>query len=352
MRKFFVRFLERLVMVLGEEKEAVCQPESQPAFPQEATQEIIVATAEKQVRKKEKPKIKKTGIGQSVVVAEGPKDMRDIMVLMEIPFVSLSKNRTAPIVYESKDGTSKVNISCHTGHYLASIYDWDIILLVSSKLQETINNSSDVPPRTLIISRSDLLKALYKHDGKTNKKELEASLARLQLTGIETTIHNEDYRYRAGFGFLDSWRYTGRKDIKEFSITLSEWLYEITCCKGSLLKVDPRYFELTSGLKRFLYRTARKHVGVQNEGWKFTVQTLYEKSGSERAFKKFKHDLKKAVIDNDIPSYALEWMGGSGKETVIFTNKKEPIKKVEKTHSTTIIEEGEFKYPSPRNLLN
>ena len=80
-------------------------------------------------------------------------------------------------------------------------------------------------PRTLIIPRHELLKEIYKHDGKTNRKEMEASLARLQFTGIETTIHNEDYRYSGGFGFLDSWGYTERKDVKEFRITLSPVSY-------------------------------------------------------------------------------------------------------------------------------
>jgi len=56
------------------------------------------------------------------------------MDVMEVPFLALSKNRTKPIVYESKDGRIKVKVSAHREHYLASIYDWDIVLLLSSKL--------------------------------------------------------------------------------------------------------------------------------------------------------------------------------------------------------------------------
>jgi len=59
---------------------------------------------------------------------------RDMMDVMEVPFLALSKNRTKPIVYESKDGRIKVKVSAHREHYLASIYDWDIVLLLSSKL--------------------------------------------------------------------------------------------------------------------------------------------------------------------------------------------------------------------------
>jgi len=207
-----------------------------------------------------------------------PRDIRDVMELMEIPFVSLSKNRTNPIIYGNSK--SKVKVSCHPPYYIASIYDWDIIIFVSSKLQETINSASDIPPRTLVVSRNELIKAIYRHIGKTTDNEIEAALNRLSSTFIETTVHNEDCRYRSGFSFLDNWGYTERKDIKQFRITLSEWLYEITCSRGALLKLDPEYFKITSGFKRFLYRTARKHVGNQNESWAFSVETLYKKSGS------------------------------------------------------------------------
>ena len=280
---------------------------------------------ENQTKKKIDTKRKKPREGETVTI--DPRDIRDVMELMEFPFLALSKKRTEPINYESSDGTVKVKISCHTNHYLASIYDWDIVLLVASKIQEIINSKSDIPPRTLIIPRHELLKEICKQDGKTNRKQMEESLARLQLTGIETTIRNEDYRYRGGFGFLDSWGYTERKDIKEFHITLSQWLYDGICRNGSLLKVRPEYFKITSGIKKFLYRTARKHVGNQNK-WDFLVETLYEKSGSEREFKKFKHDLKKSVLDDDIPAYSMKWILENGKEKVRFISKKKEIEKL------------------------
>ena len=244
---------------------------------------------------------------------------RDLIEIMEVPFLALSKNRKSPILYESSDGTRKVKVTRHTGHFLASIYDWDVILFVASKMQKILNDMSDIPPRSMIVPRHELLKAIHRRNGKKTDTDLEKTLSRLQLTGIETTIRNEDYKYKAGFGFIDSWRYTERKDVKEIEITLSQWLYDGICAKGSLLKVDPTYFKLTSGLKRFLYRTARKHAGKNKDGWRFTVETLYEKSGSEREFKKFKSDLKIAIKENNIPEYELEWLEEYGKYFVVFT---------------------------------
>jgi plasmid replication initiation protein len=323
MKQFLANIFKRWAKRLENTTEVICEtkleePLEQTSAPE--TEEKVIAVDQNKSGNKQKEK-KIINI-EKAITAHSPRELRDIMGLMEVPIVSLSKNRTAPIIYESPDGSTKIKITPHTGRYIASIYDWDIILFVSSKLQETLNNGSDVPPRTLIIPRHELIKAICKYTGKTTNKELEASLARLQLTGIETTINNEDYRHREGFGFVDRWGYTERKDVKEFRITLSDWLYEITCSKGALLKVNPEYFKITSGLKRFLYRTARKHVGSKNSRWEFSAKTLYDRSGSEREFKKFKHDLKKAVVDNDLPGYFMEWTGENEKEKVCFINKE------------------------------
>jgi len=346
MRKSISRFFVRLAKFFGEEEvQEVILPklELQQEIEQESTKKVEGVEApptiteekkqnKKQAKEQTKTRGKKPKDGDIVTI--DPRDIRDVMELMEVPFVSLSKNRTAPIIYESPNGKSKVRISCHPPYHVASIYDWDIIIFVSSKLQETINFSSDIPPRTLIVSRNELIKAIYRHAGKTTDSEIEAALNRLRSTFIETTIHNEDYRYKGGFGFLDNWGYTERKDIKEFRITLSEWLYEITCSKGALLKVHPEYFKITSGIKRFLYRTARKHVGNKNEGWTFSIETLHEKSGSEQELKKFKYDLKKAVKNNDIPGYFLYWVEKDGKTFVRFVNARKEIKKILSEPST------------------
>ncbi len=261
--------------------------------------------------------------------------LRDVIDLMEFPFLSLSKNRRNPIIYENSDGTKKIKITRHTGHFLASIYDWDIILVVAGKIQEILNNSSDIPPKKITIPQHELLKALHKQDGKKQQKDLEKSLDRLKMTGINTTVNNKDFRHRAGFGFIDSWGYLERKNSREMKIiriTLSDWLYELCCAQGSLLKSDSSYFALTSGLKRFLYRTARKHAGNNRDGWEFTIKKLYEKSGSEREFKKFKSDLIATVIKNNIPDYTMKIIQKNNKEYVLFKPKSN-IEKIEQITS-------------------
>jgi plasmid replication initiation protein len=328
MKKFFARFFGQLAKSLGEEQEIVSQSVEiiKPVSTEvECLLPVVDTLKEKEQPSNEEIIEKKLKKKQPTDIIEF--DPRDMMDVMEVPFLALSKNRTKPILYRSKDGKTKVNITPHTKHYLASIYDWDIILLVSAKMQEIINSKSDIPPRTIVIPRQEILKSLHKHNGKKEEKDLKSSLARLKVTGIETTIRNENGRYDAGFGFLDSWGYTDRKDIKEIQITLSQWLYDGICRKGGLLKVSQEYFNLTSGLKKFLYRTARKHVG-NNDQWEFSIEKLYEKSGSEQIFRFFKRDLKKAVLDNDIPEYLLEWKEDGRKISICFSNKRRELTKM------------------------
>lgn len=259
------------------------------------------------------------------IIPSSENSIRDVIDLMEFPFLALSKNRRSPIIYESIDGTQKIKISRHTGHFLASIYDWDIILVVAGKIQEILNKGTDIPPRKITIPRHELLKALRKRDGRKEHKDLEKSLDRLKLTGINTTVNNKDYRHRAGFGFIDSWGYLERKSDREMRIiriTLSDWLYELCCAQGSLLKSSLSYFDMKSGLKKFLYRTARKHAGNNRDGWEFTIEKLYEKSGSEQELRKFKSDLKYSVIANDIPDYSMEWIEKNDQTFVAFKRSK------------------------------
>jgi hypothetical protein len=336
MKKVVANFFGRLAKFFGEEQEIIEQPQEMEQVIPFLIEEHSIAIEPEKFHKVEAIEEKKPN-GEAIVkkkqknkeskniIAFNP---RDIMETMGVPFLALSKNRKTPIIYESPDGTTKVRISCHSEHYVASIYDWDIIQCISGKIQEVINSKKDIPPRNIIIPRHELLKELRKDDGKKARKEIEESLARLKFTGIETTVRNEDYRYKGGFGFIDSWGYTERKDIKEFRITLSDWLYDGICTQGSLLKVHEEYFSIKSGLKKILYRIARKHVGTKNKSWHFSIEDLHKKSGSERELRKFKHDLQKTIYDNDIPGYFMKWIDDNGKIYVRFTNKRKELEEI------------------------
>ncbi len=313
-------FLEKTGKILKEDKIQTLHVEEKIVVVEEALDEV---SSLKVKGKQGNPvKKKKTDI---IPYSESENPIRDVVDLMEFPFLALSKNRRNPIIYESEDGTTQIKVTRHTGHFLASIYDWDIILVVAGKIQEILNKGSDIPPRKITIPRHELLKALHKQDGKKQQKDLEKSLSRLKATMVNATINNKNYNLVKGFGFLESWEYLERENNREMKIvriTLSEWLYNLCCVQGNLLKPSLSYFDMSSALKKFLYRTARKHAGSNRDGWEFTVEKLYKKSGSENELRMFKNNLRSAVLDNDIPDYSMKWREKNGKATVVFKRSK------------------------------
>jgi plasmid replication initiation protein len=308
------RFLSALLKKLAEMLEKLATPTAPVEEENVVIEEIFPPKIEE---KQDNPVSKK----KKELIPYPDKPLRDVIDLMEFPFIALSKKRTNPIIYENEDKTQKVVISGHRGQFIASIYDWDIILVIAGKIQEILNKGSDIPSRKITIPRHELLKALHRRGARKDQKSLEKSLDRLKSTLINTTVNNKDLRHRAGFGFIDSWGYLERKNDREtriIHISLSDWLYELCCAKGSLLKSNRLYFDITSGLKKFLYRTARKHAGYNKDGWEFSLKNLYEKSGSESNLKLFKSKIKRAISDNDLPDYSLEWIDRNGKISIGF----------------------------------
>lgn len=321
MRKLLSTLLKKIAEMLEKS-----DPQTIPIEEERVVIEEILPPKVEEKQEKSLPK-KKTE-----VIRYPEKPLRDVIDLMEFPFVALSKDRINPLVYESEDKTQKVVISGHRGHFIASIYDWDIILIVAGKIQEALNNGSDIPSRKITIPRHELLKALHREGGRKQQKDLEKSLDRLKSTLINTTVNNKDLRHRAGFGFIDSWGYLERKNNREtriIHISLSDWLYELCCAKGSLLKSNSLYFDITSGLQKFLYRTARKHAGNNRDGWEFSLEKLFEKSGSEGNIRKFKSKLKAAVIRNSLPDFSMKWIEKNGKIFISF-KKRSPIDELDR----------------------
>ncbi|MCZ0211791.1 hypothetical protein OZK63_41255, partial [Streptomyces sp. UMAF16] len=82
-----------------EKKEQFYPPlflEEAPTVSHEVPSQKIKKTPEKQSKK-----------GKTSVVTYVKNPARDLMEMMEVPFLALSKNRKNPINYESKDGTVK-----------------------------------------------------------------------------------------------------------------------------------------------------------------------------------------------------------------------------------------------------
>ena len=238
--------------------------------------------------------------------------LRDQRETMERPFFSLSKRkRVKPIEYSSPDGAVWVKVEGHQSYGMATIWDADILIWAASTIIDQQQRGINDLPRTLHFHPYDLLKAIQRDVGGDQYKRLKEALERLKSTIISTNIRGDKKTKRAMFGWLDKWEEETDQETgqtKGMTLTLSDWVYQ-GIITGGVLAVHPDYFRLTGGLERCLYRIARKHAGMQAQGWRCSVATLHEKTGSESPLKQFVYLLRKIVQADDIPEYHLSWIG-------------------------------------------
>ena len=116
MKKFIINLLKKLLKKFGDEEIKTLNSEE--------NKRLINENPIPQPKKIPSKKSQKKGIA---IISESERAIRDFTEMMENPFLALSKKRKEPIIYESPDGTRKIKVTRHTGHFLASIYDWDIV---------------------------------------------------------------------------------------------------------------------------------------------------------------------------------------------------------------------------------
>ena len=239
----------------------------------------------------------------------GDLPLKDQRELMERPFFSLSKRkRLKPIEYKSPDGDVWVHVSANPRFGIATIWDADVLIWATSRLNQLRQSGANDIPRTIRTTSYDLLKAIRRDTGGKGYKELQAALERLQSTVIETSLRAPKRNKRAQFGWLDEWTLETDPETgaaRGLTLTLSNWVYEGLMRERALLTLHPDYFTLAGGLERAIYRIARKHAGDQPEGWVCRLTVLYEKTGSESPLKQFAYLMKRIVAANDLPDYDM-----------------------------------------------
>ena len=233
--------------------------------------------------------------------------IRDQRDLMERPFFSLSKSpRRTPIEYNVNGTMVKVSPVAEYG--IATIWDADILIWAATQITEVIDRGG-VPSRKMYFHPYNLLKGIRRGVGGDQYKKLQAALRRLAATYIQTSIRvpRGSRKKTVEFHWIDQWD-SLEEDGKPvgMSITLPDWLFDGIVQGGGVLTIHEDYFTLKGGIERWLYRVARKHAGSQENGWRFTMKQLYDKSGSGSKLANFACDIRKAVSANALPEYGLE----------------------------------------------
>lgn len=237
--------------------------------------------------------------------------LRDQRETMERPFFSLAKRkRLKPIEYISPDNTVFVNVFPNAEFGMATIWDADVLIWAASQLNNLRKQGKNDLPRTLHFHPYDLLKTIGRDTGGQQYLLLRELLGRLQATTIVTNIRVPKGKKQRQFSWIESWTDNvvdgPAPKSRGMSITLSDWFYEGILMDGGLLSIDPVYFSITGGRERWLYRVARKHAGGAGEGgFAISMTTLFEKSGAEGEYRRFKFEMLAIVRKNDLPGYEL-----------------------------------------------
>lgn len=247
--------------------------------------------------------------------------LRDQREMMERPFFSLAKRkRVKPIEYTAPDGKLWVHVSSNPDYGMATIWDADILIYCASQLADMARRGVNDVPRKLHIMPYDLLRAIGRPTTGRAYELLGQALDRLVSTTIKTNIRAENRR-EATFSWLDGWtQLVDEKTERSRGMTLelSNWFWEGVMMKGGVLSIDRAYFDITGGRERWLYRVARKHAGGAGQtGFAISMPVLFEKSGAEGEYRRFKFEIIKLAEKNDLPGYRLLIEQGKGSEPLL-----------------------------------
>ncbi|MFN4135396.1 MAG: replication initiator protein A [Novosphingobium sp.] len=261
-------------------------------------------------------------------VADMP--LRDQREMMERPFFSLAKSkRVKPIDYTSPDGKLWVHVSANPDYGMATIWDADILIYCASVLADMARRGANDVPRKLHLMPYDLLRAIGRPTTGRAYELLGQALDRLVATTIKTNIRADTDssapagrgRREATFSWLDGWTQLVDERTERsrgMTIELSNWFWEGVMMKGGVLSIDRAYFDITGGRERWLYKVARKHAGgAGEEGFAISMPTLFEKSGAEGEYRRFKFEILKLAEKDALPGYGLSVETAKGGEPML-----------------------------------
>lgn len=240
---------------------------------------------------------------------------RDNRAIMDVAVFRLSKKQLRAntiIRYDLPDGFVEVS----SGAYgMASVWDYDIVLMAVSHLTEAMNRFREgkgkKPGKHFRPHVSEVLRFCRRESGGKQYDSVIGALKRLSTT----TVYIERTKDAKGTSLLEtdgesligpvkvlSNAKTGKVEFVQ--IKIADWMYdEVTKGTPDVLTVHPDYFLIEPALGRFLYRLARKAAGKDYASWGFA--TLHKRSGSTSAPKEFNRMLRELIEVNDLPEYDL-----------------------------------------------
>src|ERR1700704_864254 len=230
---------------------------------------------------------------------------RDAQDLMTYPFFSLAKtHRVTPIDFRMND--IAIRVEAVAEHGMATIWDADVLIWAASQIVEA-RDAGLRTSRLMAARPREILPFTGRGTSARDYHRLKAALDRLQSTTIATSLRRISERRMHRFSWINEW--TERADVHGnadgIDLIVPDWFYRAVLDDALVLTIDRRYFALTGGVERWLYRVVRKHAGRQSHGWRFELRHLHVKSASLSPFKRFAFELREIVRRQSLPGYRL-----------------------------------------------
>lgn len=230
---------------------------------------------------------------------------KDDTASMEHPIFSLStKPDMRELKYENNGHILKVIPS---GYGLATIHDKDILIWAISKIIHAKNRGESYS-RRVEGSGYEVLIATNRPTNDVGYNRLEAAFTRLRGTTFITTIRTGGKMEKRIFGMIDeggfSYNMDGSMRRDRVEVVLSEWLFRAVESM-EVVSITQDYFELRRPIERRLYEIARKHCGYKDR-WQIGLAKLQKKTGSNASIKRFRHNIREIIRENNTPGYKLE----------------------------------------------
>jgi hypothetical protein len=212
--------------------------------------------------------------------------------LMLYPFCSTSKAlRFKAIKYVSRDNKFTLEVTANNEYGMVKIWDFDILRFVFSKI-DTIGNRTGHYPQTIAFSAYECLKFLGRNPkaGK-NTSWIKEALDRLASTTYKGNVFKEESKHVTGFTLIKYDYIETRQGIDKISISLDERLIYSLRNSNSLVTINDRVLEETSGLKKRLLELVALKLSIEDI-WIISVEELQCLCANNWSIAKFKNEIK------------------------------------------------------------
>ncbi|MBQ4827535.1 replication initiator protein A [Leisingera sp. HS039] len=230
---------------------------------------------------------------------------KDDTASMEHPMFSLAtKPDMRWLRYEG--GGVKLQIE-PSGRGLPTIFDKDILIFCISQLMHRKNQGKPIGKKVQFSAR-ELLIATNRRTGGNSYQRLEDAFSRLRGTNFKSTIRTGGKVETRIFGLIDEGGFVYQDNdslrLDHCDVILSDWLMRAIEA-DEVVTISNDYFRLRRPLERRVYEIARKHCGEQKR-WHIGLEKLQAKTGSNAALKKFRHNLRQIIQEDNTPFYRIE----------------------------------------------